>query len=114
MSPNPNIPQILAATARFDRARAEGPTLDTPAADDERRLPPAPAKDAAPYLRQLFDLVNDPMLQGHNGRAMPLSVPVNLRDFVTGYMLARGWIVDYSIGQDSKESRVLLTRSEAA
>jgi hypothetical protein len=112
MSPN-HIPQILAATARFDRARAEGPTLDTPA-DDERRLPPAPAKEAAPYLRQLFDLVNDPELQGRSARAMPLSVPVNLRDFVTGYMLARGWIVDYSIGQDSKESRVLLTRSEAA
>ena len=109
-----SIPQILAATARFDRESASGPTLATPPTDDERRIPGPPAKESAPYLRKLFDLVNDPGLEPGTARATPLSVPENLRPFVTGYMLARGWEVSYLTGSDSKESSVLLTPCEAS
>jgi hypothetical protein len=106
--------QILAATARFDRDRATGPNLSTPETDDERRIPGPPAKEAAPYLRQLFFLINDPDLERGTARATPLSIPENLRAFVTGYMLARGWEVTYLTGSDSKESSVLLTPCEAS
>jgi hypothetical protein len=112
-SATPNIPRILAATARYDLERAAGPALSPVSADDERPLPRLPTREAMPYLRQLFELAGDPTLEG-NTRGMPISIPADLREFVTGYMRDHGWAVTYSMGDDSKESRVLLTRAEAA
>jgi hypothetical protein len=111
----PNIPRILAATARFESRRAAGLIQAPEAADDERRLPAQPAREAAPYLRKIFALASAD-LEGQ-ARGMALSVPAELRVFIAEYMSARGWSVTYSAdfsGDGSKESRVLLTRTGAA
>jgi len=97
MSEKPVYPIIV------DRGHMRGPNLSciSPVADDgddEQPLPPTLAKEAAPFLRQIYKLVNDPKYAGR-GKSAEFGVPTHLRAFVTAYLAERKTKIAYTVGQ---------------
>lgn len=66
--------------------------------ETEQPLPPTPAREAAPYLRKIFAVINDPKVAGR-ARSAEYHVPVHLRAFCTQYLESKGYRVRFFTGQ---------------
>ena len=58
--------------------------------ETEQPLPPTPAREAAPHLRKIFAILNDPRIEGR-ARTAEYHVPEHLREFCVKYLDSKGY-----------------------
>lgn len=80
---------------------------------DEALLPPTPAREAGPYLRDIFRILNDPWVPGITTTS-EYYVPPELREWITGYLLARDIRVKFFNGQLTQKAYLTVGRGEDA
>jgi hypothetical protein len=95
---DPAILSRIQARNRAEQAaapRVPPPTI--PDADGEQPLPPTPAREAQPYLRKLFAIINDPKIEGR-ARTAEYYVPKHLRDFCVAYLDGKDYRCRFFVG----------------
>lgn len=71
----------------------------------DQLLPPTLAAAAAPYLRKIFDIINDPKVEGR-ARSAEYHVPEHLREFCAEYLDGKGYRVNFFAGPLTGKSYV--------